>query len=415
MSESLEHPTHPPFVETIPPQIVSTPTSLQDLNQQAQEFEAFILKHRHDPTLEGVLSTTLPSFEVACKRLGEPQGKLPALRRLRAEVANGRPFAGYMVWLKTKIVVKKPALAPHQLAPTQPVADPHTAPKSAPGPRSTRRRRKVTGKAVTVGHSPLKARKVVVRAPRKNLAQVAVQLAQTRLKPGPYFVPPLDHACDYCVSQGLSHKCLYPSAKAAVCVICRARKRPCVCNERCAVLGLEPKEKEALAPKLRASRIGHLDGAEDSADDLTALPSFSGPQQGGDPSGTETLDFSAGIGAQDAMVRANLDGVSARLATLQGIISSAAKCDAMQAFSPLVGEEAATRAAFDLHSLFTQLGPLRPTDRQYEPFKQLIERFLNVTNHQLALHLEFTKAVTNLLPVLTESADLIDKCAECVL
>ncbi|TEB34857.1 hypothetical protein FA13DRAFT_1788480 [Coprinellus micaceus] len=298
MSESLEHPTHPPFVETIPPQIVSTPTSLQDLNQQAQEFEAFILKHCHDPTLERVLSTTL--------------GKLPALRRLRAEVANGRPFAGYMAWLETKIVVKKPALAPHQLAPTQ------------PGPRSTRRRRKVTGKAVTVGHSPLKARKVVVRAPRKNLAQVAVQLAQTRSKPGPYFVPPLDHACDYCVSQGLSHKCLYPSAKAAVCVICRARKRPCVCNERRAVLGLEPKEKEALAPKLRASRIGHLDGAEDSADDLTALPSFSGPQQGGDPSGTETLDFSAGIGAQDAMVRANLDGVSARLATLQGIISSAA-------------------------------------------------------------------------------------------
>jgi hypothetical protein len=83
--------------------------------------------------------------------------------------------------------------------------------------------------------------------------------------------------------------------------------------------------------------------------------------------------------------------------------------------TPLVGEEAATRAAFDLHSLFTQLGPLRPTDRQYEPFKQLIERFLNVTNHQLALHLEFTKAVTNLLPVLTESADLIDKFAECVL
>ncbi|TEB14549.1 hypothetical protein FA13DRAFT_1805431 [Coprinellus micaceus] len=131
------------------------PTSLQDLNQQAQEFEAFILKHRHDPTLESVLSTTLPSFEVACKRLGEPQGKLPALRRLRAEVANGRPFAGYMAWLETKIVVKKPALAPHQLAPTQPVADPHTAPKSAPGPRSTRRRRKVTGKAVTVG--PLSA------------------------------------------------------------------------------------------------------------------------------------------------------------------------------------------------------------------------------------------------------------------
>ncbi|TEB24157.1 hypothetical protein FA13DRAFT_1714905 [Coprinellus micaceus] len=324
MSESLEHPTHPPFVETIPPQIVSTPTSLQDLNQQAQEFEAFILKHRHDPTLESVLSTTLPSFEVACKRLGEPQGKLPALRRLRVEVANGRPFAGYMVWLETKIVVKTPALAPH----------------------------------------------------------------------------------------GLSHKCLYPSAKAAVCVICKARKRPCVCNERRAVLGLEPKEKEALAPKLRASHIGHLDGAEDSTDDLTALPSFSGPQQGGDPSGTETLDFSAGIGVQDVTVHANLDGVSARLATLQGIISSAAECDAMQAFSPLVGEEAATRAAFDLHSLFMQLGPLRPTDRQYEPFKQLIERFLNVTNHQLALHLEFTKAVTNLLPVLTESADLINKFAE---
>ena len=109
-----------------------------------------------------------------------------------------------------------------------------------------------------------------MRAPRKNLAQVAVQLAQTRSKPGPYFVPPLHHACNYCVSQGLSHKCLYPSAKAAVCVICKARKRPCVCNERRAVLGLEPKEKEALAPKLRASRIGHLDGAEDSADDLTA-------------------------------------------------------------------------------------------------------------------------------------------------
>jgi hypothetical protein len=66
MSESLEHPTHPPFVETIPPQIVSTPTSLQDLNQQAQEFEAFILKHRHDPTLESVLSTTLVCHSVDC-------------------------------------------------------------------------------------------------------------------------------------------------------------------------------------------------------------------------------------------------------------------------------------------------------------------------------------------------------------
>ncbi|TEB27216.1 hypothetical protein FA13DRAFT_1795032 [Coprinellus micaceus] len=202
-----------------------------------------------------------PSFEVTCKCLGEPQGKIPALKRLRADLANGRPFAAYMEWLEKKVVVKKPALAPQQLAPAKPVSDRPPALKSTPGPRSNRHRRKVTGNAIAVGvvHSPLKAKGVGVRVPCRSVAQVAVQLAQTRSNPGTYFVPPIEHACDYCISQGLSYKCLYPNSKAPVCIICKARKRPCVCNERRALLGLEPKE-EVHRSKLRSARGGNGEG-----------------------------------------------------------------------------------------------------------------------------------------------------------
>lgn len=129
----------------------------------------------------------------------------------------------------------------------------------------------MTGKAITVGvvHSPLKAKGVGVRVPRKNVAQVAVQLAQTRSNPGTYFVPPIEHACDYCVSQGLSYKCLYPNSKAPVCIICKARKRPCVCNERRALLGLEPKE-EVHGSKLRSARGGDGEVTGYPGDDLTS-------------------------------------------------------------------------------------------------------------------------------------------------
>ncbi|TEB06321.1 hypothetical protein FA13DRAFT_1807196 [Coprinellus micaceus] len=295
MSQNPGLPADRPL-ETIPPRMVSTPSSMDDLTEQAQEFERYILKHRRDATLEGVLSTALvgqPSFEVACKRLGEPQGKLPALKRLRADLANGRPFAAYMEWLEKKVVVKKPALAPQQLAPAKPVSDRPPALKSTPGPRSKRRRRKVTGKAITVGvvHSPLKAK-------------------GTRSNPGTYFVPPIEHACDYCVSQGLSYKCLYPNSKAPVCIIYQA----------------------SLGP----------------------------PQTN---SGASVPSLCAAIDAQDTALQAELEQVASRLRSVQDIISA---IDGSDDVIPCT-------------------------------------------------HLEFTNAVTNLLSVLTESGDLINRFAECLL
>jgi hypothetical protein len=38
---------------------------MDDLTEQAQEFERYILKHRRDATLEGVLSTALVCPSVA--------------------------------------------------------------------------------------------------------------------------------------------------------------------------------------------------------------------------------------------------------------------------------------------------------------------------------------------------------------
>ncbi|TEB16769.1 hypothetical protein FA13DRAFT_1804562 [Coprinellus micaceus] len=284
MSQNPGLPADRPL-ETIPPRMVSTPSSMDDLTEQAQEFERYILKHRRDATLEGVLSTAL--------------GKLPALKRLRADLANGRPFAAYMEWLEKKVVVKKPALAPQQLAPAKPVSD-------RPPALKTHQDRGASAAAAKRAGS------------RKNVAQVAVQLAQTRSNPGTYFVPPIEHACDYCVSQGLSYKCLYPNSKAPVCIICKARKRPCVCNERRALLGLEPKE-EVHGSKLRSARGGDGEGTGYPGDDLTNQASLGPPQTN---SGASVPSLCAAIDAQDTALQAELEQVASRLRSVQDIISA---------------------------------------------------------------------------------------------
>ncbi|TEB18749.1 hypothetical protein FA13DRAFT_1719562 [Coprinellus micaceus] len=350
MSQNPGLPADRPL-ETIPPRMVSTPSSMDDLTEQAQEFERYILKHRRDATLEGVLSTALvgqPSFEVACKRLGEPQGKLPALKRLRADLANGRPFAAYMEWLEKKVVVKKPALAPQQLAPAKPVSDRPPALKSTPGPRSKRRRRKVTGKAITVGvvHSPLKAK------------------------------------------GGLSYKCLYPNSKAPVCIICKARKRPCVCNERRALLDWSRRRK-CMDPNCGSAAVATAKGQDIRAMiSQVRIPLFFIPRDGLTIHARQTkphLDRPRQTAERDTALQAELEQVASRLRSVQDIISAIdGSDDVIRALTPLIGDGRERAGNIGLAFIFRRLGPLPRRDRQCEPFKQLIERFVNLTNDQLA-------------------------------
>lgn len=65
---------------------------------------------------------------------------------------------------------------------------------------------------------------------------------RTRDDPGSFIVPALDRVCDGCKRLGITHKCLYPDAKAMSCVICRRRKTGC------RVLGQKQRVVQAAAP-----------------------------------------------------------------------------------------------------------------------------------------------------------------------
>ncbi|TEB20154.1 hypothetical protein FA13DRAFT_1718091 [Coprinellus micaceus] len=239
-----------------------------------------------------------------------------------------------MEWLEKKVVVKKPALAPQQLAPAKPVSDRPPALKSTPGPRSKRRRRKVTGKAITVGvvHSPLKAKGVGVRVPAKMSPKWLYSWRRpARIRAHISFHRLSMHATTASLRGCLTSACILIQRRLSASFVRPGSDPAFAMNAGSARTGAEGGSawiQTAVCPRCDGEGTGY------PGDDLTNQASLGPPQTN---SGASVPSLCAAIDAQDTALQAELEQVASRLRSVQDIISAIDGSDVIRALTPLIG------------------------------------------------------------------------------
>jgi hypothetical protein len=122
----------------------------------------------------------------------------------------------------------------------------------------------------------------------------------------------------------------------------------------------------------------------------------------------------AEISGGNSALQAELRQVSARMDMLHSVISTAVDSDPVRQLAPLLGDVPSADAELALHGLLQKLAQLPGGDPRCQPFKQLIERHINLVNRQVTLHFQFSKVLAGVLPLFAEGGNLIDRVAECV-
>ncbi|TEB15357.1 hypothetical protein FA13DRAFT_1805062 [Coprinellus micaceus] len=247
---------------SIPPLLLTIPTTEAELITLAKAIERFIIVHRAHEGLEKALGKFLPQFDEASGKLKIELPTCPALKRLYEYQKAERPFAHYQQWLREtvktratpKSATSNPMTSPASSAPlytvecepptpppgANPAEDPQSPSKAAspqPGPSSKSVKRKNETDPPPAGSKKPKIDKNVY----------------TRTEPGNCFVPPLDHACDRCKATRRVDECVFPTETSTTCMACQRCKQTCIADKRRAALG-KPAHAKDPATKQRRTR-----------------------------------------------------------------------------------------------------------------------------------------------------------------